>query len=269
MDRYAHLKTIRVERDDRLLRVELNRPHALNAVGDGMHEELEELFALIRTDDDAGAVLLSGAGRAFCAGADMKELDSPDVEGRGPVGRVAWMVDHARILVDNMLGVDIPIVAAVQGYALGMGCTLALFCDVVIAAEDAVFADNHVSVGLVAGDGGTVIWPMLMAFNSAKYYLLTGDRVTGREAERLGMVHRCVPNDQLLPEAQAIAARFANGPSLAVRGTKRAINKLLQERVGLLFDPAVTLEGLSFLSDDHQEASRAFVEKRAPKFKGY
>jgi enoyl-CoA hydratase len=269
MDRYAHLKTIRVDRDGRLLLVELNRPHALNAVGDGMHEELEELFMLLRGDDDAGAVLLSGAGRAFCAGADMKELEAPDIDGRGPVGRVAWMVDHARRLVDNMLGVDIPIIAAVRGYALGMGCTLALFSDVVIAAEDAVFADNHVSVGLVAGDGGTVIWPLLMAFNSAKYYLLTGDRITGPEAERLGLVHRCVSGEALMPEARAIAERMANGPSLAIRGTKRAINKVLQDRVGLLLDPALALEGISFLSDDHQEASRAFVEKRPPVFRGW
>jgi enoyl-CoA hydratase len=267
-DRYAHLKTINVEREGHLLLVELNRPHALNAVGDGMHEELEDLFALIRTDERANAVLLTGAGRAFCAGADMKELEAPDLDGHGPVGRVAWMVDHARRLVDNMLGLDIPIVAAVRGYALGMGCTLALFCDVVIASEDAVFADNHVSVGLVAGDGGTVIWPLLMAFNSAKYYLLTGDRVTGPEAHRLGLVHKCVPGDELLGEARAIAERFANGPSLAVRGTKRAVNKVLHDRVGLLLDPALALEGISFLSDDHQEASRAFVEKRSPSFRG-
>jgi enoyl-CoA hydratase len=167
-----------------------------------------------------------------------------------------------------MLDVEQPIVAAVQGYAMGLGATLALFCDIVLAADDAVFADTHVNIGLVAGDGGTVIWPLLTSFAAAKYYLLTGDRISGIEAERIGLIHRAVPADQLLDEARGLADRLAARAPLALRGTKRAINLQLRERTQLLLDPAMIAEGMTFLSEDHQEASTAFVEKRPPVFQG-
>jgi enoyl-CoA hydratase len=265
---YSLFKNIHVEQAGRLLHMELNRPHALNAIGDGLHEELEAIFAMIATDRSVGAVLLTGAGRSFCAGADIKELEQPDLDGMSPVARVDNMVQMARRLVRNLLNVDQPIVAAVHGYAMGLGANLALFCDIVFAADDAVFADNHVNVGLVAGDGGTVIWPMLLPMSKAKYYLLTGDRIDGRDAERLGLVHKAVPAELLRQEARAIAERLANGPSLAINGTKRGMNKLIRDRVELALDTALIAEGLSFLSEDHQEASAAFVEKRDPVFRG-
>ena len=268
MQDYSGFKNIQVEQDGRLLHVELNRPHALNAVGDGLHEELEEIFAMIGSDRSVGAVLLTGAGRSFCAGADIKELEQPDLDGSTPLSRVDNMMSMARRLVRNQLGIDQPIVAAVQGYAMGLGANLALFCDVVFAAEDAVFADNHVTVGLVAGDGGTILWPMLLPLAKAKYYLLTGDRIDGTTAEQLGLIHKAVPADQLLGEARALAERLATGPSLAINGTKRGINKLVRERVELGLDTALFAEGMSFLSEDHQEASLAWVEKRPPVFRG-
>lgn len=267
MDRYADFKTLRVECDGSVLDVCLNRPHALNAVGDGMHEELEELFGRVAGDRAVGAVLLRGEGKAFCAGADIKELTEPGLD-ESDVARVARMTDMTRRLVGNLLAVEVPIVAAVHGYAIGMGANLALFCDVVLAADDAVFADNHVAVGLVAGDGGTVMWPLLMPINSAKYYLLTGDRLDGRTAERLGLVQQVLPADELLPAARALAHRLAAGAALAIKGTKRAINKIVQERVNLMLEGAIQTEGLTFLSHDHQEAARAFVEKRPPVFRG-
>ena len=149
-----------------------------------------------------------------------------------------------------------------------MGANLALFCDVVFAAEDAVFADNHVTVGLVAGDGGTIIWPMLLSMADAKYYPLTGERIDGKTAEKMRLVHKAVPADQLHAEARALAERLANGPTLAVNGTKRGLNKMIRERVELGLDTVLIAEGITFLSEDHQEASAAFVAKRAPVFKG-
>jgi enoyl-CoA hydratase len=269
MTTYAQFDKVLVEREERLLIATLNRPHVLNAVGDGLHEELEELFGLVGSDDSVSAMLLMAAGRSFCAGADMKELDSPGQNGTHPVARVDTMMGMTRRLVTNMLSIDKPIVAAVQGYALGMGATLALFCDIVFAAEDAVFADNHVTVGLVAGDGGAVIWPLLLPINTAKYYLLTGDRIDGVEAARLGLVHKAVPGERLVEEAKALARRLAHGAPLAVRGTKRALNKILQDRVDLLLEGGLTAEGITFLSDDHKEAAAAFVDKRAPVFLGH
>jgi enoyl-CoA hydratase len=268
MPKYDGFETIEVGREERLLTIALNRPDSLNSVNRALHIELEDVFERVAQDTEVSTILLTGAGRSFCAGADIKELEAPDAAGQSQVERVTEMVESARRLVWNMLDVEQPIVAAVQGYAMGLGATLALFCDIVLAADDAVFADTHVNIGLVAGDGGTVIWPLLTSFAAAKYYLLTGDRISGTEAERIGLIHRAVPAEQLLDEARALAARLAARAPLALRGTKRAINLQLRERTQLLLDPAMIAEGMTFLSEDHQEASTAFVEKRPPVFRG-
>ena len=269
MQDYTGYDHMLVERGDRgLLTITLNRPDSLNAVSYDFHLQIEDLFHRISTDTSVAAVLIAGTGRAFCAGADMKELDQESSEGDDPVARTQQWMSATRRLAWNMLDIEQPIIAAVQGYALGFGATLALFSDVVVAAEDAVFADNHVTAGLVAGDGGTVIWPLLLPFGIAKYYLLTGERITGAEAARLGMIFKAVPADKLLDEAHAVAERLAKGAPIAVKGTKRAINKLLREQLELVLDMALTLEGNSTLTRDHQEAARAFVEKREPIFEG-
>jgi len=264
---YSGYEHMLVEREDGLLTVTLNRPKSLNAVSYRFHLEIEDLFARVAVDPSVTTVLITGAGRAFCAGADMKELDE-ETGGDDPIARTERWQAATRRLAWNMLDIEQPIVTAVQGYALGFGSTLALFSDVVVAAEDAIFADNHVTAGLVAGDGGTVIWPMVLPFGIAKYYLLTGERIDGAEAARLGMIYRAVPADKLLDEARAVAIRLAKGAPIAVRGTKRAMNKLLRERLELCLDMALTLEGQSTLTADHQEAARAFVEKREPVFRG-
>lgn len=268
LDKYNEFSTLQVQQDGRLLIVTLNRPESLNAVGGGMHEQLEDLWALIRRDASVGAVLLRGAGRAFCAGGDVKGMAATSTTERSVPGSAAGMLIGAKTLISNMLDVDQPIVAAVHGYAMGLGATIALCSDVVIAAEDAVLADTHVNVGLVAGDGGAVIWPLLLPINTAKYYLMTGDRITGKDAERLGLVLRAVPADRVQAEAEAIARRLANGPSMAIRFTKTSVNKVLRERVNLLLDTSLILEAATMYSDDHREATSAFVEKRDPVYIG-
>jgi enoyl-CoA hydratase len=151
---------------------------------------------------------------------------------------------------------------------MGLGATIALFCDVVVAAEDARFADTHVSVGLVAGDGGAVMWPLIMPFGAAKWYLMTGEPISGVEAARLGMVLKAVPADRLLDEATRLAQRLAEGAPLAVQGTKQTLNRILRDRMSLVMDTGLLLEGATFISDDHREAAAAFVAKRKPKFRG-
>jgi len=268
LDRYSDLHTLRIEQDGRLLSVTLNRPESLNSVGGGMHEHLEELWATVRRDNSVGAILLTGAGRAFSAGGDVKGMASSSAEHRSVVGGAAALLAGAKNLITSMLEVEQPIVAAVQGYAMGLGATIALCSDVVIAAEDAILADTHVSVGIVAGDGGAVIWPLLLPLNTAKYYLMTGDRLTGKDAERLGLVLKAVPAEGLLAEAGAIARRLADGPSMAIRFTKTSINKILRERANLLLDTSLILESATMFSDDHREATAAFVEKRDPRYSG-
>jgi enoyl-CoA hydratase len=269
LDKYKNFSTLLIEQDGRLLSVMLNRPESLNSVGGGLHEQLEEFWTVVRRDSSVGAVLLTGAGRAFCAGGDVKGMaGSANGGDRSVVQGVSSVLAGAKSLVANMLEVEQPIVAAVQGYAMGLGATIALCSDVVIAAEDAILADTHVSIGLVAGDGGAVIWPLLLPINTAKYYLMTGDRITGKDAERLGLVLRAVPAENLQAEAKAVAQRLADGPSMAIRFTKTTVNKILRERLNLLLDTSLILEAATLQSDDHREAATAFVEKRDPQFTG-
>ena len=149
---------------------------------------------------------------------------------------------NATELLEAILGVPQPIVAAVHGHARGLGATIALFCDVVVAAEGAQFADTHVGVALVAGDGGAVMWPLIMPFGAAKWYLLTGDPISGAEAARLGMVLKAVPRDQLLDEASALARRLAEGAPLAVQGTKATLNRIVRDRMSCSGDTGLLLE---------------------------
>jgi enoyl-CoA hydratase len=264
MPDYARFKQVLARPDGRLLTVTLNRPEALNALSDAMQAELKELIEVIRTDDGVGAILLRGEGRAFCVGGDVKEMAEST---SAPAARVEEIFNSKKLLY-SLLEVEQPIVCAVHGFAMGLGATLALFSDIVIAADDAVFADNHVQVGLVAGDGGAALWPLLMPLGEAKYYLLTGDRLSGTEAARLGMVHRAVPADQVLDMATAIARRLADGATLALKWTKTAVNQVLRERLHLVLDIGLALEGATFLTEDHKEATTAFAEKRQPVFQG-
>ena len=269
LQRFQEFNTLKVEQEGRLLLLTLNRPESLNAVNGEMHTELEDIWPMLRRDDSIGAVLLTGAGRAFCAGGDVKFMagDAAGDQDRSVGETVSTLLHEAKHLILGMLDVEVPIVAAVHGYAMGLGATLALCSDVAIVAEDAVLADNHVGIAMVAGDGGTVIWPQLMPLNTAKYYLMTGDRLTGKEAERLGMVLRAVPADAVHGEARAIAERLANGP-LAVRFTKIAVNKILRERALALLDTSLILEAASMHSKDFHEATTAFADKRKPNFTG-
>jgi enoyl-CoA hydratase len=261
--------TMLARQDGRLLTVSFNRPDRLNAVAGGFHEELVEILGRAGRDDSVGAILLRGEGRAFCVGGDVKGFDER-ASGAKPArpAHTVLRTLNATALLEAILGVPQPVVAAVHGYAMGLGATIALFCDVVVAAEDAQFADTHVSVALVAGDGGAVMWPLIMPFGAAKWYLLTGDPISGTEAARLGMVLKAVPADRLLDEARVLAQRLADGPPLAVQGTKATLNRIVRDRMSLLMETGLLLEGATFVSDDHREAAAAFVAKRKPNFRG-
>lgn len=251
------------KQDGRILTCTLNRPDALNAIDGQIHEQIERFFASLAYRDDVDVVVLSGAGRAFCAGGDVKEM----VEGLTRQEQPGGMFTRGSLRLVRAL-VDVPqiVIAHVNGPAVGLGATLALLCDIVIASEEAVFSDPHVSVGLVAGDGGAVIWPLLMGLNRAKEYLLTGDQLTAEEAHRLGLVNHVHPAEEAEKHVADLAERLALGAPAALRWTKASVNKVLRDRVNLLLDSSLALEGLSAGSRDHQEGVRAFVEKRRPRF---
>jgi enoyl-CoA hydratase/carnithine racemase len=264
MSDYSRYQTLQIDCADQVATVTLNRPQVLNAVNPQMHTELEELFAEITADDAINAIVLTGAGRACCAGGDIRGMDSRAREGAQRIP-----LRSAKRLVQNMLEVEQPIIGAINGDAVGLGATLALFCDVIIADEKARFGDTHIKVGLVAGDGGAVIWPLLVGIARAKELLMTGDLISATEAERIGLINRVVPAGQAYPTGLALAKRLAAGPTRAIRWTKLSLNKRLKDEVNLVLDASLAVETLSMATEDHKEAARAFVEKRPPRFMGH
>ena len=264
---YSRYQTLLIEKDsDGVAVVTLNRPEKRNAVNIQMHRELEGIFVDLSNDDEIRAIVLTGAGKAFCAGGDVEGMESGDflATTKGP----SVPFHMVRRLIVNLLEVEQPIVAAVNGDGAGLGATIALFCDITVMAESARLADTHVRMGLVAGDGGVVIWPWLVGMARAKEYLLTGQWIDGKEAERIGLVNYAVPREQVMPRAMEIARRLAEGAPLAVRWTKYSLNKRLRDHVNLALDSSMFLEAATMHSEDLKEATAAFFEKRQPQFKG-
>ena len=259
---YSRYNCLRVTRQDRVLTVAFNRPDSLNAINGEMHTELSEIFADIAKDGDTYAVVITGNGRAFCAGGDIKWF-----QHMTPTQLDALFTEARKIIID-LLELEQPVIAAINGAATGLGATIALFSDVIIAAESARIGDPHVHVGVVAGDGGAVIWPWLVGAARAKQFLMTGDLITASEAERIGLINRVVPPDQLMPAAGELASRLANGPTQAIRGTKASVNKILRDTANLVLDTSLAREKLCFFTEDHREAINAFLEKRPPRFTG-
>ncbi len=256
--------TLELARVGHVLRVTIDHPSsALNAVDEHLHHDLTALCAGLKRETEARAVVLTGRGRAFSAGGDFAwfpALQEP--------GRLEALRREAKQLVWDLVDVEVPIVAAVNGHAMGLGASIALLCDVIFMADTATIGDPHVRVGIVAGDGGAAIWPLALGPARAKEYLLTGDPLTAAEAERIGLVNHVVPAAELDAQAMAFAARLAAGAPLAVRYTKLVVNKLVKEALNVAFDTSTALELLTFHSEDHREALAALREKRPPVFKG-
>jgi enoyl-CoA hydratase len=259
---YGRYECFNVERSGKVLLVSFNRPESMNAVDARTHTELSWLFADIAQDAEAQAVVLTGAGRAFSAGGDIDWFTQMTQE------QLDRLFVEARKLILDMLEVPQPIVAAVNGPAVGLGATLALMSDTIFMDERARIGDPHVLMGIAAGDGGAVIWPWLVGPARAKQYLMTGDLVPAAEAERIGLVNFVRPSEELLPAAMGFAERLANGPTLAIRATKASVNKLLRDTANLVLDTSLALEKEGFKTADHQEGVAAFVEKRQANFTG-
>ena len=236
--------------------VTLNRPERLNAVNGTLHHELARFTRDAESDPDVRVVVLAGAGRAFCAGGDF-----------GPGSNTGGLsLEEGRQIVDHLLELRKPIVSAVQGYAMGLGATIALLCDVVVAGRSTVFADTHVKMGIGAGDGGQVIWPLLMGVNRAKWFLMTGERVSGEQLLEMGLVNFLVEDNEIFDKALACADQLAAGPAEAISASKVPINHYIRMISNLVLPLSLSLEGETMRSQDAVEAQRAFVEKRPPTF---
>jgi enoyl-CoA hydratase len=262
-DWQSKYRMMRFSRRGRILTITLNSPDSLNAVGKVMHDELATVFTDAALDEDSDVIVLTGAGRAFSAGGDIGHMqavvDNPDLFIRE--------ADMARRIVFSLLDIEKPIIARINGHAVGLGATLALFCDVTFMSDRARIGDPHVAIGLVAGDGGAVIWPQLVGFNRAKEFLMTGDLLDAATAERIGLVNHAVAADALDAAVDAFCDRLVNGSTRAIRWTKSVVNMELKRIADALMPAGMALETVSAHSADHAEAVSAFREKRAPVFR--
>jgi enoyl-CoA hydratase len=267
MVEYSKYEALKIEKADRVATVTLNRPDSLNAVNPVMHRELCNVWLDLGVDDEVNAIILTGAGRAFCAGGDVKGMAN---RGGSSEGRQRTLMTpaEARRIVENMLDVEQPIIGAINGDAVGLGATIALLTDITVVSEKARFADTHVRVGIVAGDGGAVIWPLLIGPHRAKEFLMRGHFINGAEAGRIGMVNYAVPQEQVMTKARELAQELADGPTWAIRWSKLAVNKWLKQQANLILDASLAYEMMTFGTEDQKEAARAFVEKRKPHYTG-
>jgi enoyl-CoA hydratase len=261
---YSAYEFLKIEVADRVATVTINRPERLNAVNAALHHEFEQIWPDLAEDRDVNAILLTGAGKAFSVGGDITSRDKPS-KSKGRGGRRIVMADGRRV-IENLLDVEQPIVAAINGDALGFAANVALLCDVTVVAETAKLADTHVALGAVAGDGGAVIWPLLIGPNRAKEFLMLGDSINGADAARIGLVNYAVPAEQVLPKARELAQRLADGPTWAIRWSKLAVNKWLKQQANLIMDAGLAYEALTLTTQDHREAVKALAEKRKPNF---
>jgi enoyl-CoA hydratase/carnithine racemase len=256
--------TITMTRDGDVLVVAIDHPDsAVNAVDGRLHHDLGELFRTLKQESAARAVVLTGTGRVFSAGGDMEWF--PTLRDPATMHRLRR---EAKQLIWDLLDVEVPIVCGLNGSAAGLAASVVLLCDVVVMADDARIVDPHVHVGLVAGDGGAAIWPLLLGPLAAKRHLLLGEPLTAPDAMRFGIASETCPAGDVGERARAWADRLAAGAPLAVQGTKIAVNALVKQALLTSFDLSTALELPCFMSADHAEAVDAFVAKRTPHFEG-
>lgn len=259
-----HFDTILLERRDRLLVMTLNRPDDLNAVNLALHDELPEALAFAGRDKRSDVILLTGAGRAFSAGGDIAHMEHNAANPH--------LFDHearqAKRIVFALLDIEKPVVCRMNGHAVGLGASIALLCDVIFAAEGAKIGDPHVGIGLVAGDGGALIWAQRIGLTRAKEYLLTGELLPAAKAAEIGLINHCVPADQLDDAVNGFCQRLLDGAPNAIRWTKVLTNMELKRIASAVMEAGIAYESISVRSADHREGIAALKEKRSPRFTG-
>ncbi|NWK98270.1 enoyl-CoA hydratase [Sphingobium lactosutens] len=262
---FDHYEMLSFSRDGRVLTITMNRPELLNAVNHALHEEMARVFFDAADDTESDVIVLTGAGKAFSAGGDFDWLEKQAKGDRVPFVHEAKSM---RRIVMGLLDCAKPVIAKVNGDAMGFGASLALLSDIIIAADHARFADPHVKLGLVAGDGGALIWPQLIGFAKAKHYLLTGEPIGAVEAERCNLINFAVPAEELDAFVDKYTAKLARGAQTAIRYTKSITNIPLRQLFSSVFEAGVAYEGLATYTTDFGEAVHSVLEKRRPEFTG-
>jgi 2-(1,2-epoxy-1,2-dihydrophenyl)acetyl-CoA isomerase len=262
---------VEVERLEGVAILRLNRPDSLNAVA--THEDCLDLVSAVEslTDDRSiSAAVLTGRGRAFSAGGNLKAMQQRN--GIGPLDQPDSTRHNYRRGVQQitqaLMACEVPLIAAVNGHAIGLGCDLACLCDIRLAAESANFAASFIKVGIVPGDGGAWSLQKVVGYSRAAEMFFTGDRYSAEEALSFGLVSRVVPDDSLLDEAIAMARKIAANPARALRLTKRLLREAQTQRMSEILELSAAFQALAHETLDHQEAVSAFLEKRTPTFTG-
>lgn len=237
--------------------VTINRPAELNAVNADLHRALAQVWRQLAADTEARVVILTGAGRAFSAGGDLDWITSFLDD---PVARDESVREGAEI-IEELLRCPLPVIAAVNGPAVGLGASMAILCDIVLISDRAHLADPHVAVGLVAGDGGAAFWPLLTPILRTREYLYTGDRIDAATAVELGLASRMVPADDLLPAANRLAERLAKQPQNALSSTKRVVNMYLSQALAGPLQAGFAAEVVTMQSPEHRERLEALRER--------
>lgn len=245
---------------DHVLRITLSRG-AMNAMDFDMHHDLGQIWPLIDADPDVAAVVIAGEGKAFSAGGDFEMIENilADHDFR------CKMWKDARHMINGMLECSKPIVSGINGAAAGGGLAIALMADVSVAGENAKMVDGHTALGVAADDHAVLIWPLLCSMAKAKYYLMTSEPLSGKEAERIGLVSMCVPDGEVAQKALDVAIRLSKGPPAAVRWTKHSLNMWMRT-ASPNFEASLAYGILGFTTPEAREGLDALKEKRAPKF---
>jgi len=257
---YSKYERLIVTKTDGIAEVCLNNPAKLNAIDTVMHANLEYVWDDLNADEDVRAVVVTGSGRAFCSGIDIKEQVEKGRSGRGPRPR------SSRRLFWNLLDFEKPLIAKVRGAAFGLGASVALLSDVVVAEDQAIFCDSHATLGITPGDGGAALWPLLIGFSRAKELLMLGEQISSAQALELGLINHRVESAKLDGFVKNLANRFASAPPLALWTTKIAVNSMLKQLVAGAFETSLAYDLLTLRTEDHAAAAAAFKDKHKGPF---
>jgi enoyl-CoA hydratase/carnithine racemase len=257
-----------VERDGHVLIITLNRPEKKNAFTPTMIDKWAETLVAARTDPEVHVIVETGAGDAFCSGGDVGRMGARQEAKEGPVERKDYLFGHIHRIALALEDLDKPVIAAINGPAVGAGLDLALMADIRFMADTARVSEGYVKVGLVPGDGGAYFLPRLVGISKALELFWTGDFIDAQRALALGMVDHVVPRDRLMEETLAFARRIAEGPQLAIRYTKRAVYQSVRTDLRTALDLISSHLAVVASSEDHREGVAAFLAKRKPHFVG-
>ena len=264
----ANYQTVLYDLSDNIATVTLNRPDVLNAVNETMGRELLAALKAAGQDDEIRCLIITGRGRAFSAGEDIQDLRGQYERGENPRLGQRLLYKYNPI-IRSIRQTPKPIIAAINGVAAGAGAGIAYACDIRTAADTAKFIQAFLRVGLAPDSGTSFFLPRLVGLAKALELSLTGDELTSKDAERLGLVAKVVPADQLIPTTREIATKLARGPTKAIGLTKRALNKSVGSDLEGVLEYESYLQEIAGATADHIEAVRAFFEKRKPSFKGH